>query len=94
MKPIFVTALICALSSVVALLALSAMTVVPQARDEQTQLMLAVAVLFVGWCLVAAWARRALGASAPPTTIPVWLRRGVVGVGVCYVLFVLLFTVG
>ena len=90
MKALFVTSLICALMSLLAVLGFSAMTIVPGpgAGSWRSQMMLVAGAFFVGWLCLALWARRR------PASPPQWLRRSLVVVGVVYVLGVLLFVVG
>ena len=78
--------------SVVAILGLSAMTVVPHSGAEswRSQMMFVAGVFFVGWLCLTFWARPRERAVSPPH----WLRGLLVLVGVVYMLGVLLFVVG
>ena len=64
MRTLFVMSLICALSCLVALAALSAMTVVPAAQATNDRAMLIAAALSLGWVGVAVWAGLKLRAVA------------------------------
>ena len=90
MKAIFITSLICALMSLLAVVDFSAMTILPGSGAESWhgQMMFAASVFFVGWLCLASWARRRTG------TPPNWLRRSLAVVGVVYVFGVLLFVGG
>ena len=90
MKALFITSLICALMSLLAILGFSAMTIVPGpgAESWRSQMLVVAGAFFIGWLCLAFWTRRRT-ASPPP-----WLRRSLVVVGIVYMLGVLLFVVG
>jgi hypothetical protein len=92
MKALFITSVICALLSLLALFAVSAMTFTPGpgVESERRQMELASGAFFVGWLCVAFWARSRRHAASQPR----WLSQPLVFIGVVYVLGVLLFVVG
>ena len=92
MKTLFVTSLVCALMSLLAVLGLSAMTIVPRPGAErlQGQMMLAAGAFLVGWLCLAFWVRPRQRTASPPQ----WLRGLLIFVGIVYTLCVLLFVIG
>lgn len=94
MIAIFITALVCSVASLIALLGFSVMDVAPEAGNLYWRMLLATASFLIGWLGVAVWARRQLRLPAGAAPPPSWLRRTVVVAGVLYVLLVLLFSVG
>lgn len=92
MKSLFVTSLSSAILSLLAILTLSAMTVVPTpgAESWRTRMMLLVLAFFIGWLCVAVWARPGRQAVLPPK----WLRRALVVLGATYSLWILFAVVG
>ncbi len=91
----FITAVTCAVVSILALVALSAMTIAPAAEATRGQFMAAVAVFFIGWILLAFWSRPYLMAETDSAvTVPVWVQRTSVCIGAVYVLGCLLFAIG
>ncbi|HEX4264558.1 MAG TPA: hypothetical protein VH597_09485 [Verrucomicrobiae bacterium] len=92
MRTAFITSLVSALMSLIAILGLSAMTIVPHRGAElwQAQMMLISAVFFLIWIALAFCLR-------PRPSLPLlprWLRGTLTGAGVVYVLGILLFVIG
>jgi hypothetical protein len=96
MRAICITASVCSVASLVAAVGLSAMSIVPSPGAEawRWRTILAAVTFLVGWLGLAIWARRKMRLSVGAATLPTWLGRTLVAVGVVYVLLVLLFTVG
>jgi hypothetical protein len=94
MKVLLATSLVCSVTSLLGLVALSAMSVVPGAETWRWGMMLAVAVFMISWLGLAVWTRRRLKASTTAATLPAWLGRTIVIAGAVYVLLVLLFSFG
>jgi hypothetical protein len=92
MKTIFITSLISALMSLLAIFGLSAMTIVPRhgAESWRSQMMLVAGVFLVGWLCVAFWMRPRQRPALPPR----WLRGLLVIVGIVYMLGILFFVLG
>lgn len=92
MKPLFVTSLVSALMSLLAVLALSAMTIAhrPGAETLRGQLMLVVALFLVGWLALAFHVRPGQNRTLPPQ----WLGRLLLLLGIVYVSGLLLFVIG
>ena len=78
--------------SLLAVLALSAMTVVPRPGAEtlRVQMMMAVAIFLVGWLGLAFHLRPGQNRALPPK----WLGRLLIGIGIVYVSGLLLFVIG
>ena len=94
MRPLFITSLVCAAISLLALIGFSAMTIVPRpgAESARTQMMMVAGLFAVAWFGVAFWARpRQSGVASLP---PQWLRRLLVGVGIAYLLVVFFCVIG
>jgi uncharacterized membrane protein YhdT len=91
-KTLFITSLVCAVMSLLAVLAFSAMTIVPRpgAESLRRQMMLVASAFLVGWLCLAFWMRP----RQPPTSPPQWLRASLIFVGIVYVLGVLSFVIG
>lgn len=92
MKPLYITSLVSALMSLMAVLALSAMTIVPRLGSEtlRGQMMLVVLVFFVGWLGLAFCVRPGQNRTLPPQ----WLGRLLILLGIVYVSGLLLFVIG
>ena len=87
MKSLFLMSLVCATAGLLAMVSLSAVTVVPRPGAELSRswLMMLVSVLLVGWIALAIWASwrwRKARQSLPP----LWLRGMLIFVGVVYLL--------
>jgi predicted membrane channel-forming protein YqfA (hemolysin III family) len=95
MKALFITSVVCAAMTLLAVFCLSAMTIAPRdgAEDVRGQMLLAAGAFFVLWLFLAAWARRCLRVASTEQP-PLWLRRLLVWGGVVYSIGVLLFAVG
>jgi hypothetical protein len=94
-KPLVAVSLGCALVSLLAIIGLSAMTVVPGPGEEdfREHWMLAAGALAVAWSGVAFWARaRSRSVAKPP--LPRWIGRLAVCIGVVYIAGVLFFVIG
>lgn len=95
MKTHFFMSLACAGMSFLAILGLSAMTVVPGPEAESTvnQMMLIAGAFMVAWLCLASWLHsRIRVASTSP--LPRWLSRLLVCVGIVYLLGIFLFVIG
>ena len=92
MTTIFVTSLVSALMSLIAIFGLSAMTIVPShgAESWRSQMMLVASAFLVGWLCVAVWMRPRQNPVLPPR----WLRGLLVIAGVVYMLGILFFVLG
>ncbi|MES2921198.1 MAG: hypothetical protein V4819_06620 [Verrucomicrobiota bacterium] len=92
MKLLFVTSLVCALLSLLAVLGFSAMTIVPRpgAESLRGQMMLVAGVFLVGWLCLATWVRPHRRTASPPQ----WLIGLLIFVGIDYALGVFFFVVG
>jgi uncharacterized membrane protein YhdT len=90
MKTLFIISLICALMSLVAIVASSAITFAPGAESERNLMMFVAAAFLVGWIWLAFWVRR----RQRTATLPHWITRSLVFAGVVYMLGILLFVVG
>jgi hypothetical protein len=91
MKAIFVTSAICVISTVLALAALSATSVIPSSAPTHARFMVVVAGFFVSWLFLAVWTRTKLNASS---SLPHWVPRTIAGVGGVYALAILVFAIG
>jgi drug/metabolite transporter (DMT)-like permease len=95
MRTVFVISLACALMSLLAILGLSAMTIVPGpgAQSDRARMMLFAGSFMLAWICLAFWvrARRRAAAQPPP---PQWLRRLLAGLGVAYLLGGLVLLIG
>jgi hypothetical protein len=95
MKLHFILSLACAGMSFLAILGLSAMTVVPEPEAESTvnQMMLIAGAFMVAWLCLAFWLHsRIRVASASP--LPRWLSRLLICMNVLFLLGVCLFVIG
>ena len=94
MRTLFVMSLACALMSLLAVLGLSAMTIVPRpgAENARALTMLGTGAFGVAWLCLAFRLRARQRAAAPP--LPPWSRRLLVGVSVVYLLCVLSLVMG
>jgi hypothetical protein len=90
MKAVFITSLVSALMSLVAILGLSAMTVVPRVESLRGQMMLVSGVFFLIWISLAFWLRPRPSLAS----LPRWARGLLVSAGVAYVLGILLLLIG
>jgi len=95
MRPVFVVSLASMFVSLLAILAFSAITLVPGpgVENARTAVITVAGVFAFAWFAVALWARRRENAalhSLPPN----WLRRLLLGFGVAYALGVLLLAIG
>lgn len=92
MKTLFITSLMCAAMSLLAVLGFSSMTLVPGpgTEDWRSQMMFVGGAFFVGWLYLAIWARAGERTASPPA----WLRRLLVTIGVVYALGIALFVIG
>lgn len=93
MKAAFITCLVCALMSIVAILGLSVMDIAPGIEswhDVNAIAMLVSTVFFLVWIGLAFWLRP----KPDQTPWPRWARALVISAGVVYVLGVLLPVVG
>jgi hypothetical protein len=90
MKAAFITSLVSALMSLVAILGFSAMTVIPLAESWRGHMMLVSGVFCLVWLSLAFWLRP----RPSLTSLPRWVRGLLVLAGVVYVLGVLLFVIG
>lgn len=91
MKAVFSMSLVSALLSLLAVLALSAITIVPRPGAEafRAAVMGVGTIFFFVWLVVALWARRRWrGEASEP--VPVWLRRVLLGLSAVYCLVILL----
>jgi hypothetical protein len=90
MKAIFITSLVSAVMSLVAIIGLSAMEVAPGAGAEIWCMILVASAFLVGWLCLAFWMRPRQRPVLPPR----WLKGMVVFVGIVYVVGTLLFVLG
>jgi len=90
MKAAFITSLVSAMMSLVAILGISAMTFVPRAESSRSHMMLAAGVFCLIWMSLAFWLRPRPSLAS----LPRWVRGLLVSAGVVYVLGVLLFVIG
>jgi hypothetical protein len=93
MKAILTTSMGCSAVSLLGLLGVSAMSVAPGAEVLRWGMVLTVGVFFVGWLVLALWARRRLRL-ARDAVISSGLRTAVLTAGIVYVLLVLLCSFG
>jgi hypothetical protein len=95
MRAVFVISMTCAFMSLLAVFALSAMTIAPRPDGESFRacMMLVAGAFFVAWLCLAFWirARQRASALAPP---PKWLSRLLVSVGIVYLLGAFLLFIG
>jgi hypothetical protein len=93
MKAVLVTSIACAAITLLALLAVSAMSVAPGAEAWRDGLLVAAGVFLVGWSTLALWARgrRRLSRDA---ALSAGFKTAVIAGGLAYVLLVLLCCVG
>lgn len=95
MKTLFFMSVVCALMSLVGVLATSAMTIVPRPGAETDRaVMMSVAGGFaIVWLCLAFWARpgRRAGEHSPPSS---WLMRILTCAGLVYLLGVFIFIIG
>jgi len=91
MRAVFSMSLASALLSLLAVLALSAITIVPRPGAEtfRASAMGVGAIFFFVWLVLALWARKRWRAEAS-NPAPVWLRRVLLGVSVVYCLALIL----
>ena len=89
MRAIFSMSLVSALLSLVAVLALSAITIVPRPGAEafRAAVMGVGTIFFFVWLVVMFWARRRWRAEASDP-VAVWLRRVLLGVSAAYCLVI------
>ncbi|HEV2329948.1 MAG TPA: hypothetical protein VGY56_14295 [Verrucomicrobiae bacterium] len=90
MNAAFITCLVCALMSIVAILGASAMDVVPGAESWRDIAMLASIAFFLVWIALAFWLRPRPNQARWPR----WARTLVISAGIVYVLGVLLPVIG
>ena len=90
MKAAFITSLVSALMSLVAILCLSAISVAPGAKGWAGHMMLITAVFFVVWLSLAFWLRPRPSQRA----LPFWAQGLLVSVGAVYAFGVLLIAIG
>ena len=94
MKPLFVMSLVCALMSLLAVVSLSAMSIVPRhgVENERMLMMLAAGIFGVAWLCFAVWirVRQHAGSQSPSQR----LRRFLLCVSIVYSLGILLFAIG
>jgi len=95
MRTLFVMSLVCALMSLLAIFGFSAMRIVPGsvAGSVRPQMMIVAGAFAVAWLGLAFWVRAGQRAASRPAP-PQWLRRGLVCVGVVYLLGVLCLAIG
>jgi len=95
MKAVFFTSLLCALTSLLALVALSAITIIPRPKTEnfRGQAMLVVGIFLVVWLCLAFWARVRQRPDSHPLP-PQWLRQLLVITGIAYLVCVFLLVAG
>ncbi len=93
MRAVITTSVACAVTSLLGLAALPAMSVAPGAEMWHGGLMLTVGLFFVGWLALALWARKRVRL-ARDAGLPRRLKTTVVAGGIVYVLLVLLCSVG
>ncbi len=91
MRAVFSMSLVSALLSLLAILTLSAITSVPRPGTEtfRAAAMSVGAIFFFVWLAVMLWARKRWRAEASDP-VPIWLRRGLLGVSAVYCLVILL----
>jgi hypothetical protein len=92
MKSLFVTSMFCAVASLLAIVGLSAVTIVPGpgAEGERTKIMITAGAFFIGWLAFGNWIHR----NQRRIVWPPWLSRMLVAVGILYCVGVLLLTLG
>ena len=90
MKAAFITSLASALMSLIAILGLSAITIVPREESWRGRMMLVSGVLFLVWISLALWLRP----RPSLVSLPRWGRGLLVLAGAAYILGVLLFVIG
>jgi hypothetical protein len=95
MRTLFVLSLICASTSLLALLGVSAMDIVPgpRAGPFRSRMMLIVGAFLVAWVVLSVWLRSRLGAE-PHSAPPQWLRRVLMFVSITYLLAVVVLLFG
>jgi hypothetical protein len=90
MKAAFITSLFSTLTSLVAILGISAMTFVPRAESSRSYMMLAAGVFCVIWMSLAFWLRPRPSLAS----LPGWACGLLVSAEAIYVLGILLFVIG
>jgi hypothetical protein len=90
MKAAFVTSLVSALISFIAILGFSAMTVVPGAESSRSHMILFAGAFCLIWMALAFWLRP----RQSPASLPCWARGLLVSAGLVYVLVILLLVIG
>lgn len=94
MKPLFAMSLVCALMSLLAVVSLSAMSIVPRpgVETERMLMMLAAGIFAIAWLWLAVWirVRQHAGSQSPPDG----LRRFLLCVSIVYFLGILLIVIG
>jgi hypothetical protein len=91
MRAVFSMSLVSALLSLLAVLALSAITIVPRPGAEafRAAVMGVGTLFFFVWLVVMFWARKRWRVEASDP-LPVWLRRALLGVSSVYCLVIIL----
>jgi hypothetical protein len=90
MNAAFITSLVSAMMSLIAIIAFSAMTVAPHADSWRGHIMLVSAVFFLVWVSLTFWLRpRPMRAS-----LPGWVQGLLMSAGVVYIVGILLFVIG
>ena len=92
MRTLFITSLMCAAMTLLAILGVSSMTLVPGPGTEsgRSQMLFVGGVFFAGWLYLAIRARAGERTGSPP----VWVRRLLVAIGIVYALGMALFVAG
>jgi hypothetical protein len=94
MKLLFIISLACVVESLIAVAALSAMTIVPGNSVENTRTLIIVIAGIVAclWSGAAFWSRP--GQNIPEIVSLKWLSRSLVAIGIVYLIGVFLFIIG
>jgi len=95
MLKLIIMSVICALMSGLAIVGISAMTIVPSPTSEthRNQMILAAVIALVAWSLIVVW----LGLrrhSSPKASLRPWLKNSLMFASVIYVFAVLAFALG
>jgi hypothetical protein len=95
MRALFITSLLCGIMSLLALVAVSAMTVVPSPGAEHSRsiLMTIAGVFVLGWFGLSIWVRRRTSGVSQPLP-PLWLTHSLICVGLVYLCAIIVFVVG
>ncbi len=90
MKTIVATSVVCSIFGVVGLLALSAMTVVPEAEQVRRKMLVAGALFAILWMILPLGARWQFRRPSGEVAVPVEVKIVIAIAGAAYVLLVLL----